>query len=255
MAGCSKKAPPTPDAGAAATVAPVATAATSPAMTTSAPADTVAPEDALPPAPEVAPAEVAAPAAPAPVWTLEGFAMPESVVYDAAADLYYVSNINGTDVAAKDDNGFIAKVGPDGKLVALKWIDGAADTITLHAPKGMAIADGTLWVTDIDRLQGFDLTTGAPTVEVLIAGATFMNDIVVLPAEKAGDPACLLATDSGFKLGANGPEATGTAAIWKVCGKEASKVASGEGVGHPNGITLLGKDVAVVGFDQTKRIS
>ena len=76
-----------------------------------------------------------------------------------------------------------------------------------------------------------------------------------MPAARAGDPACLLATDSGLKLGASGPEDTGTAAIWKVCGKDATKVASGEGLGHPNGITLLGKDIGFVGFDATKRIA
>lgn len=275
--GCSKKPPAAADAGTMATTAPTTAAATVTA-TTKAPEDTAkAPEDTAPAAapevaaaetvppaadaaagpsdPEVAPAEVVAPAAPAPVWTLEGFAMPESVFYDAAADMYYVSNINGTDVVAKDDDGFISKVGPDGKLVELKWIDGAKDSITLNAPKGMAVADGVLWVADIDRLQGFDLKTGAPTTEVALTGATFMNDVVAFPAEKAGDPSCLLATDSGIKLGAKGPEDTATAAIWKVCGKEATKVASGEGIGHPNGITLLGKDIAFVGFDATKRIA
>jgi hypothetical protein len=65
-------------------------------------------------------------------------------LYDAANDRYLVANINGAPLDV-DDNGFIAVLGPDGKAVAGKWIDGAAADVTLNAPKGMAIVGGTLW--------------------------------------------------------------------------------------------------------------
>src|SRR5262245_42159091 len=52
-----------------------------------------------------------------------GFATPESVLYLPDQDIYLVSNINGKP-ADHDDNGFISKLGPDGRVIDLKWIDG-----------------------------------------------------------------------------------------------------------------------------------
>src|SRR5262249_57870813 len=73
-----------------------------------------------------------------------GLATPESILYDAAADLYLVSNINGGP-AEVDDNGFISRVTPDGKVAALKWIDGAKPDVKLHAPKGKASSRDHPW--------------------------------------------------------------------------------------------------------------
>src|SRR5262245_10177215 len=61
---------------------------------------------------------------------IPGFQTPESVLYDADNDVYLVSNINGKPLDA-DDNGFISKVSPDGKITELKWIDGAKDNVKL----------------------------------------------------------------------------------------------------------------------------
>jgi hypothetical protein len=52
-----------------------------------------------------------------------GFKTPESILHDAVGDVYLVSNINGTP-SAKDNNGFISRVSPDGKVQTLKWIEG-----------------------------------------------------------------------------------------------------------------------------------
>ncbi|MGC4066586.1 MAG: hypothetical protein QM784_18520 [Polyangiaceae bacterium] len=49
---------------------------------------------------------------------------PESVLYDAEADVYLVSNINGKPTEA-DDNGTIAKLDPEGKVIDAAFIDGA----------------------------------------------------------------------------------------------------------------------------------
>ena len=70
----------------------------------------------------------------------------ESVLYDSVHNLLYVSCINGVPPDKKDNDGFIARVGLDGKIITQKWATG------LSAPKGMGISGNSLYVTDIDRL-------------------------------------------------------------------------------------------------------
>ena len=67
-----------------------------------------------------------------------GFSVPESMLHDGVADVYLVSNINGSALEA-DGNGFISRVAPSGEVLELKWIDGEAEGVTLNGPKGMAI--------------------------------------------------------------------------------------------------------------------
>ena len=122
-----------------------------------------------------------------------GFETPESVLYDPAADLYLVSNINGSP-ADKDGNGFISQVSPDGEVVTLKWIDGAAEGTTLHSPKGSALTAEGLFVADIDVVRIFDRETGASLGEVVVPGARFLNDVAA-----AGD-GTVYVTDSSAGL-------------------------------------------------------
>lgn len=67
------------------------------------------------------PAEPAAEPAGESMATIEvtGFMTPESVLHDSVADVYLVSNINGTPTD-KDDNGFISRVTPAGAIEQLK---------------------------------------------------------------------------------------------------------------------------------------
>ena len=78
-----------------------------------------------------------------------GFSTPESVLYDPEADVYLVANIHGGP-SARDGNGFISRLSPEGEVIALKWIDSAAEGVTLDAPKGMALVGERLFVADID---------------------------------------------------------------------------------------------------------
>src|SRR3989304_8228704 len=75
-------------------------------------------------------------AAQAPAITVQGVGLqtPGSVLYDAAEDVYLVSNINGSPTAA-DGNGFISRLGPEGQVLALTWIGGARAGVALHAPQ------------------------------------------------------------------------------------------------------------------------
>ncbi len=103
---------------------------------------------------------------------MPGFDAPESIV--ANGDFIYVSNVGKGDVLAKDTNGFISKVNKmTGIFVEKKFIKG------LHGPKGMAIVKNTIYVTDIDRVLGFDLKTGKQNLEVTFPEGKFLNDIAV----------------------------------------------------------------------------
>ena len=103
---------------------------------------------------------------------MTGFDAPESIV--GSGEFIYVSNVGKGEVLAKDTNGFISKVSKTtGIFVQKKLIAG------LNGPKGMAIVKNTLYVTDIDRVLGYDLKTLKLTMEVSIAEAKFLNDIAV----------------------------------------------------------------------------
>src|SRR6266700_4141035 len=146
-------------------------------------------------------AAAAPPAAPAPaptatkVATVLGFLAPESVLHNSAQDIYFVSNINGSPMA-KDNNGFISRVRPDGAVENLKFIEGGRNGVTLNAPKGLALEGDTLWVADIDAVRAFNAKTGAPLDSVSLAklGAVFLNDLVVTAT------GALYITDTGIRF-------------------------------------------------------
>ncbi len=134
---------------------------------------------------------------------------PESVLYDDANDVYIVSNINGKPLDA-DNNGYIAKLSPDGKVATAKWIEGGKNKVTLNAPKGLAIIADTLYVADLDTVRMFDRKTGAPTGEVKVPGATFLNDLAATTDGR------VLVSDSGLKASAKGFDPTGTDAVYAI---------------------------------------
>ncbi len=184
-----------------------------------------APTDAAAPAVDAAPAAWDGKSA---LSLTDGFQTPESVLYDADADLYIVSNINGAPLDA-DDNGYITRVSPDGKIVDAKWIDGAKDNVKLDAPKGMAIVNGILYVSDISTVHKFDAKTGEPKGDIKISGATFLNDVAAAP------DGGIYVTDSGLD-----PKfaTTGTDAIY-VIGKDdkVKPLIKDKALAAPNGIT------------------
>lgn len=167
-----------------------------------------------------------------------GFDTPESALHDAIDDVYLVSNIDGAP-AAKDGNGYIARVRPDGSMTRY-WIRGGTGGVTLNAPKGLAIAGDVLWVADIDVLRKFDRRSGKPLGEVAIPGATFLNDVSALPD---GTVYC---TDSGLDAQM---QPTGTDAIWRVATDGGvSTLAKSTDLGQPNGIVARDAGVYVVSW-------
>lgn len=93
----------------------------------------------------------------------------ESTLYDENNDIIYVSNIKG-EAAGKDGEGFISKMSPDGTIVQLKWVTG------LDAPKGMAILEDKLYVTDVDALVEINIADSSIANRYPVEGAVFLND-------------------------------------------------------------------------------
>src|SRR5215216_3946709 len=122
------------------------------------------------------------------------FAMPESVLYDAAGDRYLVSNVNGKPGDA-DFNGYILELSPDGQTKTPKLIAGNQNKVRLDAPKGMAIVGTELWVADIKLVRRFDLKSSAQKEDIQLPGATFVNDVVAAPEGGA------YVSDSAVKFG------------------------------------------------------
>ncbi len=149
-----------------------------------------------------------------------GFTEPEAVRYDPDQDVYFVSNWGTGPTEAKDNNGFISRMSPEGVVDNLRFIAGGARGATLHSPRGMTIVGDTLWVVDADAVRGFDRRNGAPlaTVDFSKFKLGFLNDI-------AASPEALYVTD------------TGTDHIYRIARSVISVALHDSALGGPNGIT------------------
>jgi sugar lactone lactonase YvrE len=169
------------------------------------------------------------------VATVVGFLSPESVLDDSVQDVYFVSSINGGPLA-KDNNGFISRVRPDGAIEVLKFIEGGRGGVTLNAPKGLAVLGDTLWVTDIDVIRAFNARTGAPVDSVKLdsLGAVFLNDLAIAPN------GAIYITDTGIRFDDVGNVLhPGPDRIFRVGPDRKVTVAvRGDTLGRPKGITL-----------------
>ena len=167
-----------------------------------------------------------APIPSAPVVRYQGLAAPESALYDAEADRYLVSNVNGEPLAA-DGDGFISVLSPSGEVLDLKWIEGGKNGVILDAPKGMTVAAGLLYVADITAVRIFDLKTGAPRGEIKVSGSTSLSDLATGPDGR------VYLTDAGAPTGHF--DARGTEAVYVLEGAKAQLVAKGK-LGRPSGV-------------------
>lgn len=110
---------------------------------------------------------------------IKGFSNPESVLIDGPRR--FVSNIGEKlDPTGHDGDGFISALDETGKIVDLRAFP--RDGSKLDAPKGMARLAGRLYVADIDRIVGFDLSTAKQVFEAHVpaGGPSLLNDITVV---------------------------------------------------------------------------
>jgi outer membrane protein assembly factor BamB len=95
---------------------------------------------------------------------------PESVLYSNEFGIIFVANMDG-DASAKDGKGFISQLTPDGQVKRAEWVTG------MNAPKGMAVFNGKLYVSDIDQLVEIDIMKGKINNQYPAPGAIFLNDV------------------------------------------------------------------------------
>lgn len=105
-----------------------------------------------------------------PLWSLDGFDQPESVLHDPSRDLLYVSNINGAPLELNGE-GYVSQVSVDGDVLVKKWAAG------MDAPKGMAVSGDRLYVADMSMLRIIDTQTGKVIKSVPAEGSKLLNDV------------------------------------------------------------------------------
>jgi outer membrane protein assembly factor BamB len=150
-------------------------------------------------------------AEPQQVWQAQGLDGPESAVLDSGEGVIYVSNVNGEPGAA-DGNGYISKLSLKGEILDKEWATG------LDAPKGLALHDGKLYVSDIDKLVVIDTATGEIVASHEAPGATFLNDVGV------HDDGRVFVSDMMQNQ------------IWKLEGDQFELWIEDETLGNPNGV-------------------
>lgn len=100
---------------------------------------------------------------------------PESVIYDKNNDVFYVSCMGTSPTASHDGDGYIAKVGPNGKIIKNRWVTG------IDEPTGLALVGDILYVANLDQLVSINTKT-AEIIEIQnIENTTFLNDVASKP--------------------------------------------------------------------------
>ena len=163
------------------------------------------------------------------LWTLnQSLSRPESVLYDAAKHVLYVSNIQGNPTK-KDGNGYISIVSVTGKVLKEKWVTG------LDAPKGMTMLGDRLYVSDIDSLAEISIETGQVIKRYKGEGAKFLNDVAI------DDQGNVYVSDSKQKT------------IYRLHNKVFSIWVSDNRISKPNGVFVQGDSLIVAAGDSAAK--
>lgn len=164
-----------------------------------------------------------------------GFENPAAVIVDTVADVYLVSNVNGT-VGDRDGNGFISMLSPEGDVLNPRWIDLSGSDRALDSPQGMAIRGDSLFVADMDCIRFFDREQGTDL------GFTCLDDVTQITDIDVGAEGSIFIVDSGLELGDDGmPTPTGTDAVYRIVlsgEQRGSTLARDDELGHPEGIAV-----------------
>jgi sugar lactone lactonase YvrE len=151
------------------------------------------------------------------LWeTPHDFLTPESVVYDPARKVFYVSNYDIYNVNYLGGKQFISRVAPDGAIEDLEWITGVSN------PTGMAVVDDKLFVVERRSVAEIDLNTGQIAKRHPIPTAMLPNDIAV-------DAAGTMYVSDSYRN-----------CIFKIAAGQCEEWLTGDDVRRPNGICFSG---------------
>ena len=186
-----------------------------------------APQSAPQPTPAAQPFQAGTPLELTPNTKVYGsFRFSESLSYDADRDLYVSVNAGMAQDLVPND-GYVSLVNPDGSAHTLKWIGVNRNGLTLNHPLGSDIANGMLYVVDIDTVRWFDMKTGEPRGNTQVPGVIRFNDL-----EVAAD-GTIYATQTGL------PQDAATWKVYKITPQgQSSVVVTGAPLSMPNGIAF-----------------
>lgn len=163
----------------------------------------------------------------------EGLSTPESADFDPASGDVFISNIvidpnieEPTRYWTEDGTGFITRIGADGTVKQLEWRKADLDPL-LHGPKGIAIADGNIYICDNANLFVAPLDETKPVEKIDIPGSEYLNDVCV-------------------KDGVVYTSDTKRALVYKIDGENITEI---KGPASTNGITFLGDKLYALSFE------
>ncbi|MEM6686547.1 MAG: hypothetical protein AAF617_12260 [Bacteroidota bacterium] len=145
----------------------------------------------------------------------------ESVVYDKKRNMLYASLIGNREAG----DGSIAKISLDGKVIDTMFVKG------LNDPKGIAITEDKLYVSDVTVLVEADLETGAVLNTHTTEGTKFLNDVNI-----ASDGSVFVSDTSGSSI--YQLQTDGTFSLWL----------QSEDLEHPNGLLQVKNDMYVAAW-------
>lgn len=140
-------------------------------------------------------------------WKIDGFDRPESLIPNADMSEIYVSNINGAS-SEEDGNGYISRISPDGTVIEKMWITG------LDGPKGLALDNGKIYITDVKELVIIDEKSGAIDKRIPVPNVGFLNDVAVVNgqvffSDTGADTLYRYTEDDGLSVFVSGEEIDG----------------------------------------------
>ncbi len=170
-----------------------------------------------------------------------GLQGPRAIIYDAAADVYLVSNVNGNPLE-EDENGFVSRVSPDGEVLALEWIPSDGEPARIDAPKGMAIRGDTLFVTDIRCVRIADRESGE------IHETRCLDDVTSLTGIDVAEEGSFFVSDSGYELANGASVPSSSDALYRLtfrANQAGGTLARAPDVNHPQGVAVGSRGIFV----------
>jgi len=148
------------------------------------------------------------------------FRMPESVVFDPAGKMFYVSNYDGYSQGSGARQSS-SRVSPEGRLVQLEWASGLAN------PTGLAVRGDRLYAVERGGVAEIALSSGEVTRRLPLPNPRFPNDIAL------DEDGRIYVSDSGRN------------AVCRWDGHQWEDWLQGGELQAPNGLCLLGNRLLV----------